>query len=326
MKKMLALAVVEAKPDANLTVTEIDFPKCPVDGVVVKNQYIGINKGDAIRRQRGMFGAQPQIPIILGFEAVGEIVEIGEQVSGWNIGDYCAYLVPSGAFAEYTAVSKSQLIRIPKVIASDLIAGTICIGLTAAGLLQAANVNEGDRILVQGASGAVAQAIIQLAKRRKLDIYASVSNINHIAEQPIEKKSLVLMDAPETFKTTIGAQGVSTVFDGLGSASLDLSLAAVRPGGQILYYGSASGHADFPGLSVLMNHLTVKGFIVFECSSNSSLWSMMCEEYTTALSSGDLAPPINIVNAENVMEVFRLIDSRSSKGRFAIDARSLSNA
>lgn len=326
MREMKALALTQDTADGEFSVVRVPRPACARDTLLVKNRYVGVNKGDAIRRERGMFGPSPTFPVILGFEGVGEVVEVGSDVAGWAVGDKCAYLVPFGGFAEFTSVSEAQVMPIPPGATLETVAATVCIGLTAAGLLETAGLSTGDSVLVQGGTGSVGRALISLARRRGLRVIASVSDESRAASLQLPAEAVVLLDdasASEKVCRLSGGAGVAAVFDGLGKAACELSLGAVRPGGKVLYYGSASGHTSFPGLQILMKHLTVCGFIVFECSSSADLWSRMVAEYSNAVSSHVLNPDVTVFAAEQVMEVFREIDSRSSRGRYVLDVHSL---
>lgn len=103
-------AVIEGP--RRLTITDVPDPVCQPDEVVIRVFRSSICNATDVHIWQGSFPkeASPPYPHILGHECAGEIVEIGSEVQGWNIGDRVAYWVKmTGAFAEYNSLKINQL-------------------------------------------------------------------------------------------------------------------------------------------------------------------------------------------------------------------------
>jgi NADPH:quinone reductase-like Zn-dependent oxidoreductase len=103
-------------------------------------------------------------PFVMGYDVVGEIDQLGEGVSGFQIGDRVADLTVVGSNAAYRALRAKDLARVPKGVDAAEAAALILSWTTALQLLhRSARVQRGQRVLVQGAAGAVGQALLVLA-------------------------------------------------------------------------------------------------------------------------------------------------------------------
>lgn len=182
-------------------------------------------------------------PFILGYDVVGEIDQIGADVMDFRIGDRVADMTVVGSNATYRALRADDLTRVPPGVDAAEAAAVILSWTTAYQLLhRAAKVQRGQRVLVQGAAGAVGQALLVLGKMVGLEMWGTArgehaSIVRALGGTPIDYQR-------EDF-TRVLAGGFDIVFDGVGEDDYRRSYSALRPGGLLVAYGySASVQAE----------------------------------------------------------------------------------
>ena len=190
-------------------------------------------------------------PFVMGYDVVGEIDQIGEGVSGFKLGDRVADMTVLGSNADYRTLLASDLTRVPAGVDAAEVAALILSWTTAYQLLhRAARVRRGQRALVQGAAGAVGQALLVLGKMAGLELWGTARGaqgalIRELGATPIDYQR-------EDFTRALPG-GFDVVFDGVGEDGYRRSFAALRPGGLLCAYGySANVQPDRRLLTLLV--------------------------------------------------------------------------
>jgi len=178
-------------------------------------------------------------PFVMGYDVIGEINQLGDGVNGFQVGDRVADLTVVGSNAAYRTLRADHLTRVPASVDVAEAATLILSWTTAYQLLhRAARVQRGQRVLVHGAAGAVGQALLVLGKRAGLELWGTARGehaalIRELGAMPIDYKR-------EDF-TRVLPGGFDVVFDGIGEDGYRRSLAALKPGGLLCFYGYSAG-------------------------------------------------------------------------------------
>ncbi|WP_254061567.1 zinc-binding dehydrogenase [Granulicella sp. L60] len=160
-------------------------PKAGEGEVVLRVRATSLNYHDIFTR-RGMPGIKVPFPAIMGLDVAGEIIEVGDTLSGeWKVGDRVLVdpinrveggLVGEtihGGLAELCRVKAHQLIRLPDAISFEAAAALPCAYGTALRMMYTiGEVGAGDRVLILGASGGVGVSCLQLAKLAGAEVIA----------------------------------------------------------------------------------------------------------------------------------------------------------
>ncbi len=223
--------------------------------------------------RRGWPGLKLEMPHWCGADVAGEIAELGENVSDWQVGqrvvvDPGVSLVEDeytrrgedsvspgyhilgehrrGGAAEYLTVPTSNLAVIPENIDFPEAAAPLLVGLTAwRMLMHQAQLRAGESVLVVGAGGGVNSMAIQIARLAGATVYVVASNTEK-SERARELGADVVLDrsqvdwGKEIFKLT-SRRGVDVVVDNVGKATITKSMQAVARGGRIVIVGNTSG-------------------------------------------------------------------------------------
>jgi NADPH:quinone reductase-like Zn-dependent oxidoreductase len=178
-------------------------------------------------------------PFVMGYDAVGEIDQLGDGVSGFQLGDRVADMTVVGSNAAYRTLRADRLTRVPAGLDAAEAATLILSWTTAYQLLhRAARVQQGQRVLMQGAAGAVGQALLALGKLAGLELWgtargAHAALIRELGARPIDYQR-------EDF-TRVLPDGFDVVFDGIAQDGYRRSFAALNSGGLLCAYGYSAG-------------------------------------------------------------------------------------
>jgi NADPH:quinone reductase len=176
-----------------------------------------------------------QPPFVLGYDVVGEIDQLGEGVSGLQLGDRVADMTVVGSNAAYRTLRVNDLTRVPTGVDAAEAATLILSWTTAYQLLhREARVQGGQRALVQGAAGAVGQALLTLGTKAGLELWGTARG-DHAAL--VRELGATPIDYQREDFTRVLPGGFDVVFDGIGEDGYRRSFAALRAGGLLCAYG-----------------------------------------------------------------------------------------
>src|SRR5712675_2903288 len=216
--------------------------------VRIRNAAIAVNYRDILVR-RGTH--RVALPSGLGLESAGTIEAIGAQVSGLAIGERVACVAgPDGAYAQARLVPAARVVPLPAGIDARVAAAMMVRGMTARYLLhETFRVKAGDTILIHAAAGGVGLILCQWAKHLGATVIGTVGSADKVAiarahgcDHPI------VIGGGEDFVARVraltGGAGVPVVYDSIGKATFEGSLACLARRGLLASFGEASGDPD----------------------------------------------------------------------------------
>jgi NADPH2:quinone reductase len=214
--------------------------------VKVRHVAVGINYADTYFRN----GTYPiPLPNGIGVEAAGVVVEVGEGVNGFALGDrvtYTGFLNTLGAYSTERVIAAAALIKLPETIAFETAAAMTMRGLTAAYLLRRIHAFQpGDSILLHAAAGGVGLIVSQWAKLLGLTVIGTVSTPEKAGIARAHGCDHVINysndDVAPRVRELTGGRGVDVVFDSVGKNTFTSSLDSLRKRGLMVCVGTASG-------------------------------------------------------------------------------------
>jgi len=226
-----------------LGVAERAAPRPGPGDIVVDVAAAGVNFMDIYQRE-GAGGYRTEPPFVPGGEGAGTVATVGEAVTGLGVGDRVAWAGPGSSYAEQVALPANRAVPVPDGVSLQVAAAAILQGITAHYLSTSTYpVRDGDVAVVHAAAGGVGLLLTQMVRRRGGIIVATTSGG--------EKAELALAAGAhhvshyDSFRAIVdevtGGAGAHVVYDGVGKATFDDSLAALRPRGMMVLYGYASG-------------------------------------------------------------------------------------
>lgn len=218
---------------------EIELKEPKKDEIAIEAEAFGLNFADVLARL-GLYKDCPPLPTVIGYETVGKVLKVGEEVENVAVGDRVVAFTRFGGYSQYV---------ITKAVAAVKIADNFPVGKALALATQyttayyaafiAANVREGDKVLIQAAAGGVGTALVQLCKLKKCKIYGTAGS-----DEKIEYiKNLGVDIAINYRKGDFSAQiseKLDVVFDSIGGSTFKKGYKLLGSGGRIVPYGAAT--------------------------------------------------------------------------------------
>ena len=244
-------------------VTDFPDPQASAGHVVIRVRATSFNYHD-IFTVRGMPGIKVPMPMIIGLDIAGEILEVGSGVAGWQAGDRVLVNplnkqkglmgeMMHGGLAEKCLVAADQLIRMPDSVTFEQAAALpVAYGTAHRMLVTHDTIKTGDKVLVLGASGGVGTGCVLLAKMLGAEVIACASSADKIqrltdlgADHVINYKDTDFSKwAIEKFGKPQRRNyegGVDVVINFTGGDTWAPTLKCVKRGGKILVCGATAG-------------------------------------------------------------------------------------
>ena len=259
---MKALVVRSLSPDLSGTqIEDIADPVREEGQVLVRVRAASLNYPDLLMT-RGTYQFKPDVPFVSGLEMAGEVVEADEG-SGFTPGDRVMGGAKTGAFADLVALPASSLRLVPASLGFPEAAAMGAAYHTAyVALVELGGLQEGQTVLVHGASGGVGLAACDLAKALGARVFAASHREDKLAAlERIAVPDAVILNTGR-FRDQVaeltGGRLCDLVFDPIGGDVFDESTRCVAFGGKLLVVGFVAGR--IPEISV--NIPLIKGFSV----------------------------------------------------------------
>jgi NADPH:quinone reductase len=236
---------------------DIELPPPGPGEVRMRNTAVGLNFIDTYFRS-GLYPVP--LPSGLGQEAAGVVEAVGEGVTGFVAGNRVAtFGPPIGAYATARNLPAGSLFKLPDALDDETAAAALLKGCTAEFLVErCARVQPGWNVLVHAAAGGVGQILVQWLKAVGANVIGTVGSEAKVAIAAAAGADHVLLsrtdDVAARVRDITGGEGVAVVFDGVGKATWEASLAATRRCGLIISYGNASGPVERVDLATLNRH------------------------------------------------------------------------
>ncbi|MDJ0394906.1 quinone oxidoreductase [Rhodococcus sp. G-MC3] len=224
--------------------TPIELPE-PVPGageLLVRVEAAGINFIDTYFRS-GLY-TRP-LPYIPGDEGAGIVEHVGPGVTEFLVGQRVAWASAPGSYAEKVIVPARVAVAVPDGVPPEQAASALLQGMTAHYLIESTYpARTGETVLVHAGAGGVGLLLTQLAVAKGVLVVTTVSTTEKEELSRAAGATEVLRyedDIPERVRALTGGAGVHAVYDGVGAATFEQSLASLRVRGTLALFGAASG-------------------------------------------------------------------------------------
>lgn len=244
LKNMIAAFIEGYGHSQTLKLGELPPPTPGAHDVLVQVRAASVNPIDfKVRDGKLRFLRPYHFPLILGHDCSGEVVQVGDQVTTFKVGDR-VFSRPRngriGTFAELIAIDQSEVALMPSNLTFQEAASLPLVGLTSwQALLDVAKIKPGQKVLIQAGSGGIGTFAIQLAKHIGVEVWTTTSgkNVEFVrslgADHIIDYRN-------EKFEEVVS--NLDVVFDTLGGDSLHKAFSVIKPGGWVV---SIAGTPDY---------------------------------------------------------------------------------
>ncbi|MBL4625353.1 MAG: zinc-binding dehydrogenase [Flavobacteriales bacterium] len=220
---------------------EINVPTPKINQVLIKVDAFGLNYADVMARN-GLYADAPPLPSVLGYEVVGTIEKIGNEVKDFQLGQKVIAFTRFGAYAEYTIADQRAIALLPDDVSNGeavALATQYCTAYFSA--YEMVNLHKGDLVLIHAAAGGVGTALIQLAKEKGCTIYGTAGSqekLDYLKQQGVH---FPINYREEDFAATIQKldKKMDVIFDPVGGSSFKRDKTILAHGGRIICFGGS---------------------------------------------------------------------------------------
>lgn len=229
---MKAIQVHQYGHAETMALEEVNQPEIEKGKILVKVHDAGVNPVDWKIREGHMRNYNPMsFPYTMGQDFSGEVVEVGEGVTGFNKGDH-VFGFAQGSYAEYAIATPEELAHIPDTVDDIAAAAIPTAGLSAWQLINdVAKVTNTHTVLIHGAGGGVGSFALQFAKNNRATVIATASNedFSYLRERGTD---LLIDYKTEHFENIV--KDIDIVIDLVGGETLARSYQVVKKDGLVV--------------------------------------------------------------------------------------------
>jgi NADPH2:quinone reductase len=302
----------------------------PVPGhgeVLVKVAAAGINRPDVFQR-KGLYPPPPGASDILGLEVSGEVVALGDAVSGLKLGDKVCGLLAGGGYAEYAVIPELQCLPVPGELSMLEAAALPETYFTVwSNVFDRGGLKAGETILIHGGSSGIGTTAIQLAAAMGATVYATAGTDEKCRACEALGATLAVnykeQDFVEVFQEATDGRGVDLILDMVAGSYLerDVTLAAVD--GRIVIIAFLGGtRADMDWRPVMVKRLTITGSTLRPRSveEKGEIAASLREQVWPLLESGRIRPVISkVFPLEQAAKAHALMESSKHIGKIMLE-------
>jgi NADPH2:quinone reductase len=244
---------------------EVADPRPGPGEVLVRNEAIAIEGGDVMLRE---LYPPPGPDHVVGYSSAGEIVALGEGVSGFAPGQKVAVFGDSGSHASMRVARADEIWAIPDGLDCESAACVaVAFGTAHEALFEHGRLAAGETVLLQGAAGGVCLAAMQLAKQagaRVIGTGSSHAQLDRLRPYGLDEGIVYQTeDLGARIRELTGGKGVDVALDPVGGAMIDQVVACTAEGGRIVLVGGSSRErSTMEAVQLVLGDRKMSGFML----------------------------------------------------------------
>jgi NADPH:quinone reductase len=298
---MKAAFIERTGPPDVITVGDLPDPVPGPRQALVRVRACAVNPIDTYVRSGAVAMPLP-MPFVVGCDLAGEVVAVGADVDrlrpGMRVwGSNQGLLGRQGTFAEYAAVDEAWLARTPDGVSDREAAAAALVSITAhLGLVGRTGLRPGETVFVNGGSGAVGSAVVQIAKILGVRVIATAGTAEKQARVQSLGADVVLdyraADLVEQVRVAAAA-GVDVYWETQREPDFDRAVAMLAEGGRMVLMAGREARPAFPVGPFYVKGCTLVGFVMFKASPQAQAAAAL--DIGRWLAAGRLRVPIDRV-------------------------------
>ena len=295
--------------------------------VLIRVEAAGVNRPDIAQRQ-GSYPPPPGASPLLGLEVAGEVVALGANATGYNIGDKVCALTNGGGYAEYCAAPAAQCLPWPTGYSAVQAAAVPETAFTVwANVFQMGRLAAGEKLLVHGGTSGIGVTAIQFAKEFGATVYATAGSddkcaacVRFGADAAINYRD---KDFAAEIRTLTGGKGVDAILDMVGGPYMQRDIRSLAMDGRLVLIaflgGSVAEKFDF--LQIMTKRLTVTGSTMRPrtTAQKAAIAADLRAKVWPVLNAGRCAPVVHATfPLARVDDAHRLMESSAHIGKIVL--------
>ena len=280
-------------PDV-LVLTTRPRPEPKPGEVVIDVAFAGVNRPDALQRI-GAYAPPPDASDLPGLEVSGHVAALGEEVTGWSVGDAVCALTPGGGYAQAVATPAEHCLPVPKGMGLKEAA---CLPETYftvwSNVFMRGGLQGGERFLVHGGSSGIGTTAIQLARHFDARVFATAGSAKKCAACERLGAERAINYREEDFVEVMRAQGgADLILDMVGGDYVARNIKALADDGRLVQIAFLQGPKVGLNLAPLMvRRLTLTGSTLRpqSVSAKAAIARDLRDKVWPLLDAGHIAP------------------------------------
>lgn len=303
-----------------------DMPR-PVPGpgqLLVRVHAVGVNRADCLQRM-GHYPPPPGASPLLGLELAGEVVTVGDDVTGFYAGNRVYGLVEGGAYAEYCLMAAPLAMRIPEGWDYSFAAAITETFFTAhETLFTLGGLTPGERVLIHAGGSGVGSTAIQMAASEGAFIFTTAGSGDKLRQCAALGAQVTINYKEEDFEQVIkgSGEGVDLVEDFIGAAYLERHLRVLKRKGRLIVIGFLGGLKAEVNLGlVLTKQLQILGSVMrsLPLVEKAAIRDRFEKKWLPLLLRGELKPVIfDEIPFERAGEAHYLMEENRHFGKIVL--------
>ncbi len=240
---MYAITIREPGDPEVLEWTEVPDPRPGRGEVLVEVAASAVNRADLLQR-RGLYPPPPGASETIGLECSGTITELGEGVTGWDVGDEVCALLAGGGYAEKVVIPAGQLLPVPGEVELVTAAALPEVACTVwANVVMHAKLREGEVLLVHGGAGGIGTHAIQVGKALGATVAVTAGSAERLESCRQLGADITINYRDEDFVEVLRREtgGANVILDNMGASYLGRNVDALKPDGRLVIIGMQGG-------------------------------------------------------------------------------------
>ncbi|MDZ7917503.1 MAG: NAD(P)H-quinone oxidoreductase [Rhodococcus sp. (in: high G+C Gram-positive bacteria)] len=231
-------------------------PELPRGHVLVEVAATAVNRADLLQRQ-GFYPPPPGASDILGLECSGVIVELGEDVTGWSVGDEVCALLAGGGYAEKVAVPATQLLPVPAGVDLRVAASLPEVACTVwSNVVMRGGLRRGQVLLVHGGGGGIGTHAIQVGKALGARVAVTAGSEDKLNRCRELGADILINYRDSDFVASLAEatdnHGADVILDNMGASYLGRNVDALAMDGHVVIIGMQGGRKGEVDIAKLM--------------------------------------------------------------------------
>ncbi len=316
----------------------LTLPTLPKNEVRIAVEGFGLNFADVMARN-GLYREAPPLPAILGYESVGRVEALGDEVRDLTIGQRVLAFSRFGGYATHVQVPALAVVPISEKFSIDeatALGTQYCTAWYAAE--EALRLYAGEHVLVQAAAGGVGTALVQMAKRKGCVVYGTAGSeekLNYLRSIGVDHPINYQKEKFDDYIRRVRPKGIDVVFDCLGGKGFKRGFKLLAPGGRIAGYGAAErldkkgpfatlslvfGFGFYSPVGLLIPSKTIAGVNMLRIAEQKPELLRTCMLAVTKLAeSGELNPfGGGVFDVAEIGKAHEMLQNRQTKGKIAV--------
>jgi len=326
------------KAEKAFEIKEVEKPKAGAGQVLIKTEAFGLNFADVVARQ-GDYQECPPLPTVIGYDVVGEVVEIGSGVDNVEIGDRVTAMTRFGGYAEYALTDYRACAKIAKDYPAGKATALTTQYCTAYYCFnEITTLHKGDKILIHAAAGGVGTALVQMAVDRGCEIFGTAGSQKKLDYLKSIGVHHTINYREQDFETEIrkivGEEGLDVIVDPVGGKSVKKGFRLLGSGGRIIMLGvsamsganvfgkikSLLGFGFYHPVQFMLKSKSMMGVNMLHIGDNRPMVLKRCLENVVELvEKGVLDPKVaKVFPASQLVEAHEYLEGRKSMGKVSV--------